>query len=186
MNDLDQKLRDHYSSQSLSELKVEEILNSGEMVRPTFRRYSVKLAIAAILLIGSAIAGITLIKSSVPFEQIVAKSVLKNHLKLYEPEIFSSNYEKIQSMLPRLNFPISPTKPELLAGFVVEGGRYCSVHNELAAQIQLKENNTGKNCSLYIAPLTDELAEIDPAVFTYDTGMIQFWRDDHRLFVLAR
>lgn len=185
MNDLDQKLRDYYQTQSLPDAKVDEILGTTKMIRPVFWRQPgwIAAAVAVVILIG--MGAMLLRQSQPPLESIVAKEVIKNHAKQLAPEILTADFTKIQTALPKLDFPIAPTRPELLAGLSVQGGRYCSIQQELAAQISLLSADE-KPCTLYIVPLTEDFTKISPGVYEEKGGTVQIWQDTHRLFVLAR
>ncbi|MEO0794379.1 MAG: hypothetical protein AAFX93_04400 [Verrucomicrobiota bacterium] len=185
MNDTDQELRDYYESQRLPDSIVEEILAAGRIVHPPFWRQPQFIAVAATIALLLLVGGLIYQSARPSLESIVTAEVLKNHAKQLAPEVSTSDFAEIQSALPKLGFPISPTKPELLSGLSVQGGRYCSLQKEIAAQISLLDP-AGKPCTLYIAPLTEPLLAIDPGVYEQDGGVVQIWRDTHRLFALAR
>lgn len=186
MNEMDQKLRDYYESKSISDSKMDEIINAGKMVRsPIWSQPVTIITLAACFILFTGLISSFYLKNQDSFGEIIAKNILKNNQKLLEPEINSNDFLKIQSALPKLHFRISPTKTKLLAGLTILGGRYCSIHNELAAQIRLNDTE-GNICSLYIAPLTKNLANIDSGIYSLDKGVVHVWRDEHRLFALAR
>jgi hypothetical protein len=185
MKTLDQELRDYYASQSLSADSVEHILATAKIVRPPVWRQPTWIAAAAgLMLLLTAVA--VLVQRTPPgITSLVAAEVAGNHLKHLEPEVRAIDFAAIQKALPRLDFSIAPTRPDLLAGLTVHGGRYCSVQGQLAAQIALRDGE-GNPCTLYVAPLTDTLARVKPGVVTADGLQIQLWHDAHRLYVLAR
>jgi len=74
---------------------------------------------------------------------------------------------------------------EIQAGLEGRGGRYCSIQGELAAQISLTDAE-GKPCTLYIAPLRGAVEEIGEGEHRAESVTIRFWRDNGRLFALAR
>lgn len=184
MNDLDQNLRDYYQSQTLSGDRVARILEAGKIVRPPSWKQPVRWAIAACL---ALVLGATFLwlNTGPSMETAVAEDVWKNHRKQLAPEVVTSSFSEIQAALPRLDFTIAPTRPEMLAGLQVRGGRYCSILDELAAQISLVDRD-GKSCTLYVAPLTPPLSSIAPGVVRTESGTVQIWTDAHRLFAIAR
>lgn len=185
MNNLDQNLRDYYASQLLPPDRVAYILESGRIVRPRPAKFTTWLAAAAavvVLLAGWALLSQTLRPS---LQMLAAAEVAKNHSKQLAPEIMTTDFAQIQVALPRLDFAITPTQADFLAGLRVLGGRYCSIQGELAAQISLQDTD-GKPCTLYIAPLTPELAQIPPVIRQVGETQVQFWHDAHRLYALAR
>jgi hypothetical protein len=185
MKTLDQELRDYYASQSLSADRVEHILAAAKIVRPPLWRQPAWIALAAgFMLLLTAVA--VLVQRTPPgITDLVAAEVARNHNKHLEPEVQAVDFAAIQKALPRLDFSIAPTRPDLLAGLTVRGGRYCSVQGQLAAQIALRDGE-GSPCTLYVVPLTDTLARVKPGVVTASGAQIQLWRDAHRLYVLAR
>ncbi len=100
-------------------------------------------------------------------------------------EIATSSFAAIQTALPHLAFPIAPTQPEMLAGMRMIGRRYCSILDELAAQISLVGAD-GQPCTLYVAPLTPPMSKINPGIHRIENGTVQIWTDAHRVFALAR
>ncbi|MEM7792170.1 MAG: hypothetical protein AAF546_12270 [Verrucomicrobiota bacterium] len=184
MNDIDQQLRDYYESQRLPEEKIDEILGSGQTRRSNFRRHWIGLAAAAVIIL--CLLGVFFLRQWQPSLEIqVADEVLKNHAKQLAPEIHAAGFAEIQAALPRLDFPIVPTQSDILASLVVQGGRYCSIQGELAAQISLLDA-LGEPCTLYIAPLTESLAQLRPGIYEREKGVVQIWHDQHRIFAIAR
>ena len=93
----------------------------------------------------------------------------------------------IQRGLEKIGFPLAPTQPQLLAGYEVKGGRYCSIQEELAAQVILTDSG-GRRCTLFIAPLTPRLSGSRPETLAVPKAKakVQLWHDGHRLFALVR
>lgn len=185
MNDLDQKIRDYYQSQSLAPERVAGICENAKIVRPPFWRQGGWIVAAAAIVMFLGLGAYVLTQTGPSLEQWVAADVAKNHEKMLAPEIQTSDFAEIQAALTRLDFSIAPTRTEMLAGLQVLGGRYCSIGDELAAQISLVDAE-GNPCTLYIAPLTDKLGRVQPGIREADGFAVHFWRDEHRLFALAR
>lgn len=183
MNELDQKLRDYYQSQSLSDDRLDQILATTKMIRHPFWRQPALLAAACIALLLGISA--LFVWPGPKLEATVAQDVWKNHQKQLAPEIATSSFAEIQTALPRLAFPIAPTRPDMFAGMRLIGGRYCSILDELAAQISLVDAE-GNPCTLYVAPLAPPLSKITPGVHRIEGGTVQIWTDAHRVFALAR
>ncbi len=185
MKELDEKLRDYYGGQSLSDDRVEKILASAKVVRMPFYRQPGWIAAAAAIAL--LLVGVVLVLpgGGSGLDQRIAVEVAKNHSKALASEVSSESFARIQAALPRLDFRIAPTRPEMLAGLTVLGGRYCSIQGELAAQIALRDEE-GRACTLYVAPLTEALDQARTGVREVDGVGVETWRDAHRLFVLAR
>lgn len=185
MNDLDQKLRDYYADQRLSPAKLDHLLELDSLMhRPARRMPTWQVCAAALALaLGPGLwAGRVIL--DLPSRAVTAE-VVKNHRKSLEPEILSGDFTVIQAGLSRIDFALSPTQPELLVGYKVRGGRYCSLQGELAAQINLIAPD-GTPCTLYVAPLRSEVRPPRQGVRQHEGSTVQIWHDAHRLFVLAR
>lgn len=111
--------------------------------------------------------------------------MVKNHRKQLAPEVVSSSWEETQGYLNRLSFSITPTDWSPLSDQVLVGGRYCSIQGELAAQLLLQNQATGRMCSLYIAPATPELDRVGEVRAKYDGAQVWIWRDRGRIFALV-
>ncbi|MGF1657098.1 MAG: hypothetical protein ACFCU3_08990 [Verrucomicrobiales bacterium] len=185
MKHLEQKLQDYYNSRSLSADQVERIIKSGDMVKSDGKLSpGWWFAAAAVVLLCLGLLSIQ--SNEAALQKRAAVEVAKNHSKDLAPEIFSTSFGEIQTALPRLDFPLEPTQPELLTGLTVLGGRYCSLQGELAAQVSLVDGE-GRGCTLYITPLTEEMKKIQPGVRELPEGLkVSIWHDAHRLFALAR
>lgn len=180
---LDQKLRDYYASQELPADKVDAMLETGKWIRPSRRRLQSRLlAVAAVLV--AAVVTLWLLASPSITER-AASEIAKNHSKQIAPEIRTESYQDIARHLDKLDFPIEPRRKALLTGLQVEGGRYCSIQGELAAQISLTDAS-GKPCTLYIAPLQGPVERVREATRREGNVTVHFWHDHGRLFALAR
>jgi len=181
--EIDQKVRDYYESQQLSTGAVEQIIESTRIVRPPFWKRSGLLALAALTVL---LLGVTTLWLQQPsFSQEVAYGVVKNHLKGVEPEIVSADLTRIGDSLPRLGFGLDRVPPALLEGMEIRGGRYCSVRDELAAQVTLADEQ-GKRCSLYVAPSADSLRKVKTGEYLVGDSRVTINRTGDRLFVLVR
>ncbi len=185
MNDLDNKLREYYRSQQLSDGRVETILESTKVVRLPRSRPRIWLAAAAVIfaLLVAGAALWNLVGESL--NRRVAVEVAANHSKLLAPEIRTADFARIQAALPRLEFPLGPTRPEFLMNLTVVGGRYCSIQGELAAQISLRDRDDNP-CTLFVVPLNEQFESVRIGIQSVDGVAVKTWRDAQRLFVLAR
>jgi hypothetical protein len=135
MKTLDQELRDYYAGQSLSADSVEQILAAAKIVRPPIWRQPAWIAAAAALMLLLTAVGVLVQQMPSGITARVAAEVARNHNKHLEPEARATDFAAIQKALPRLDFSIAPTRPDLLAGLTVRGGRYCSVQDQLLRKL---------------------------------------------------
>lgn len=185
MDKLEQDIRDYYGSQSLSDSKIDEILENGKMVdcRPRILRGNFLWAAACLSILVGGVAIRAGLQPSL--EESVANEVFYNHSKGLEPEVKAPDFERIQKRLTKLTFPISPSESGRLDGFRVLGGRYCSIRSQLAAQIDLRDDREGA-CTLYIAELVADLKRVNPGIYQLDGGTVEIWQDGGRIFALAK
>ena len=69
--------------------------------------------------------------------------------------------------------------------YTLVGGRYCSIHNKLAAQLRVRENATGEMHTLYITELTDELRALRETTRPSDGIQVRLWNEGECFFGLA-
>jgi len=187
MEPLEQKIRDYYQDQSLSPEREEAILmalRQSSRKRQVLLRRIASVAAAVILLLGGLMFWHGRSRLPGSLERSIAGEVAMNHEKALPPEITTDAWSRIQAGLPKLKIPLSPTQSAFLEGYHIQGGRYCSIQGELAAQISLHDSEQ-RPATLYIAPLTSALRQTLPCVLQQDKTRIQLWHDAHRLFVLA-
>ncbi|MEM0967339.1 MAG: hypothetical protein AAGJ81_14425 [Verrucomicrobiota bacterium] len=188
MTELEDRIRAHYLSKRLPEDRLNAISEAGIIARyePPSKRILILTAACW------AIAGVFFLLShflSSPTNHSVshelALQVWKNHEKDLAPEIVSDSLVTIQGTLDRVSASLTPTFPDTLQGLTVEGGRYCSLLDELAAQINLRSEK-GVRCTLYVAPVSESLASVEPGLFELEDGTVQIWLDDGRVFAMAQ
>jgi len=81
------------------------------------------------------------------WQEDVSRQVAKNHLKALEMEHRTNDYEELAEALGKLDFAlVAPNFSN--EGYQLLGGRYCSIDQQIAAQINLKDM-AGERCTLY-------------------------------------
>ena len=65
------------------------------------------------------------------------------------------------------------------------GGRYCSIHGNLAAQVKIRARDSGRLLTLYATGLTPELANISRQETGHDDVRIKTWNEGGVFFGLA-
>ena len=189
MSDVDDLLRKHYAKHDLTDRQVDRILAGGNADGRTYhvgaspRRW---VSIAAVAALALLLAGALFWTGLRPdLTEAIAAEVAYNYAKGTPPEVRSERYEVIQTGLDRLDFSIMPLRDRLLRDFDLEGGRYCSVRDVLAAQLHMRRRDTGDMYALYVVPVSGELSGVDDSVRHKDGTRIELWQDDGRLFALA-
>ncbi len=179
MNPIDTQIKEYYQKQTLPEENLQAMQPPEDTPQPSQWPWLLPLAAAAV-----ALLTIFLWKpSSLP--QAVAAEIAKNHNEQLAMGINSSDYQEVAAKLDRIEFSLTPPKGEFSRQFTLIGGRYCSIQAELAAQLRVQENATGKMHTLYITPLTDNFSALKKTTQTVKGVKVRLWKEDGRFFGLA-
>jgi len=181
--EVSEPVRAYYAGQELSEEAVRRLHENAKWARPSFfaRPKALWAVAGCVLALGIAAAIWSVTRPGVT-ERIGAE-VLTNYAKDLEPEVRAADLEALAAGLPRLDFALTADASRL-RGWRVEGGRYCSLAGELAAQINLSDG-AGRKSLLYVVPVHGELREAQSGERTYEGGTVRLWTDDGRLFAQA-
>ena len=127
-------------------------------------------------------------------EQRIGSEVAKNHINLKPLEIQTSSMKAIRGFLTELDF--SPVESILLksSSKSLIGGRYCSIQGVTAAQLRLRDSETGQIQSLYQTVYDRDvfydlplLKENQKPVTVYSKGLaVDIWVEKGILFALTR
>jgi len=184
MNNLDETIGKYYRNKSLSPEKVDLILSRTRAYqKKSLGRYYKFAAMAAVLLIGLIGFHQNLNRSNLT-ERVLAE-VAMNHLKQLNVEVASDRYEVIEKELDRLDFSISPVKSYLPEKHTLIGGRYCSIHGGLAAQLKVRDTITGEIVTVYVTKLTEALEDLTPLDTDFDGVRIRFRKENGRFLAIA-
>ncbi len=179
MNPIDTQIREYYQKQTLPEENLQAIQPPEDAPQPSQWPWLLPLAAAAV-----ALLAIFLWKpSSLP--QAVAAEIAKNHTAQLAMEISSSDYQEVATQLDQIDFSLTPPGGVFSRQFTLIGGRYCSIQAELAAQLRVRENVTGKMHTLYIIPLTDDFSALKETKHSVKGVKVQLWTEGDRFFGLA-
>lgn len=184
MRNFDETIKKYYSGKLLPAEKVEAILlKSAGLRKSLFGRYYQLAGMAAVLLI--VFAGLYWQLNQTTITQGVLTEIAMNHHKRLNVEVASDQYQVVQEKLDRLDFSIFPDRKDLIDNYTLIGGRYCSIHGGLAAQLKVRDKVSGELLTLYVTKLTDELEGITPLNTELDGVQIRLWKENGRFFALA-
>ena len=177
MNPIDTQIKEYYQKQTLPEENLQAMQPPVDSPAP--RPWLLPFAAAA-----AVVLAIFLWKPA-DLTQAVATEIAKNHSAQLEMEIRTSDYREIAAKLDRIKFSLTPPSGEFSRQFTLIGGRYCSIQNELAAQLRVQENATGKMHTLYITPLTDDFSALKETTQAIKGVKVRLWKEGDRFFGLA-
>ena len=179
MNPIDTQIKEYYQKQTLPVENLQAMQPPEDTPRSSQWPWLLPLAAAAV-----ALLAIFLWKpSSLP--QAVAAEIAKNHNAQLAMEISSSDYQEVAAKLDRIKFSLTPPSGEFGRQFTLIGGRYCSIQTELAAQLRVQENATGKMHTFYVTPLTIDLGALKETTQTVKGVKVRLWKEGDRFFGLA-
>lgn len=195
---LKQVVRKHIESRSLSDKQLTSLLNMQKKdvkkVKQGFKLPERWVAMAAVFFIAMGNVLYFSLSVDMPLEQRIGSEVAKNHINLKPLEITTSSLSAIRGFLTKLDF--MPVESALLKGSTKSliGGRYCSIQGITAAQLRLKDNETGQVQSLYQTVYDKKvfydlpvLKEKQKPITVYSKGLaVDIWVEKGILFALTR
>jgi hypothetical protein len=177
MNPIDTQIKEYYQKQTLPKEQLAALRPPEDSPAP--RLWLLPFAAAA-----AVVLAIFLWKPA-DLPQAVATEIAKNHSAQMPMKIRSSDYQEVAVGLNQIQFPLMPPDEEFRQQYTLVGGRYCSIRNQLAAQLRVHENATGQLHTLYITSLTDELHALPETTRTSAGVQVQLWNDGECFFGLA-
>lgn len=182
MNNLEDKIKDYYSSKTLSEEKAGLLLGGKKQGKNSFHIYGI--IAASIVLLVVLFGGLNNFRRS-SLEMNVVKEIAMNHNKQLAVEYSADNLKELGEKLAKLDFLLLDADSELAGKYELLGGRYCSIQGNLAAQLKIQNNENNKIETLYISGLNPELDKIKPTDTDFDGVNIKIWKHNGLLFGAA-
>lgn len=175
---------------ALEELMMESAVKNR---RPQ-HGFRIPLALAAMVFVAAVTAIMVMQipgKNIADMPQLIAKEVVKNHLKLKPMEVTTSTIGEVRGYFSRLDF--LPVESQLLApaGLQLIGGRYCSIQGITAAQLRMKQGESLQTLyqAEYIPDVFGDLPFIDKGeepLTVYSRGVkVKIWVEKDILFALT-
>lgn len=188
-------MHDFVENKSLSDKELESLM---QLQQTSIKKESnVKyrwIAVAAVFFIMMGNVFYFSMSPELALEQRIGSEVAKNHINLKPLEIQTSSMKAIRGFLTELDF--SPVESILLksSSKSLIGGRYCSIQGVTAAQLRLRDNETGQIQSLYQTVYDKDvfydlplLKENQKPVTVYSKGLaVDIWVEKGILFALTR
>ncbi|MEM9290479.1 MAG: hypothetical protein AAGD01_02240 [Acidobacteriota bacterium] len=182
---IDDQVRAFYLEQEMPQDRVEQILQrTAELRRARQRRW---LALAATIVL--VVAGGLWLRHWTATEALadrVVAEVAMNHRKDLGVEVSAADYDQLQPALDKLPFAILPPATERAEGYRLLGGRYCSIQAQLAAQLKIRDPQTGRTATLYVTELSPQLQSLPGKQRTADEVTVDIWAQDGLLYALAQ
>ncbi len=191
-------IREHVEKQALSESQLESLMQiqnpNSETEKQAAKKQFRWIAIAAVFVVAFANVFYFSMSPELTLDQRIGSEVAKNHINLKPLEIETSSMQAIRGFLTELDF--MPMESALLAGSSKRliGGRYCSIQGITAAQLRLKDDQSGQVQSLYqtvydkkVFSGLPQLEENKKPVTVYSKGLaVDIWVEKGILFALTK
>lgn len=188
-------MHDFVDNKSLSDKQLESLMQlqqAGVKKESNVQYRWIAIAAAFFITIGNVFYFVAV--PELALEQRIGSEVAKNHINLKPLEIQTSSMKAIRDFLTELDF--SPVESILLksSSKSLIGGRYCSIQGVTAAQLRLRDDETGQVQSLYQTVYDKEvfydlplLKENQKPVTVYSKGLaVDIWVEKGILFALTR
>ena len=182
---MDAAIREYYRGKTISHDRVEAILRSSSASRnrgegaPYRKRVGRLYWISGIAVtLAAGLLGIHLALVRATLADSVLREIAMNHQKGLAVEVAADRYDLVLEKLDRLGFSVRPSDAALLSGYELVGGRYCSINGGLAAQLKVRDRDTGSLLTLYVTDLTETLDGISLGERTFESVRIRLWTED--------
>lgn len=189
MKPLAQKITTYYETKSISKDRLDRILQQGEHIEATTQSTSIsRRKVYSMMAVTVTVFLVVIVTQSFYWQrdlaQLVFAEIAMNHNKRLESEFATTDYKTLASAMQRLDFNLSP--PNVIqSSYDLLGGRYCSIRGNIAAQLKVKDKQTGRVATLYITQLNSDLERIKPKAVIVDQVIIQLWRSEDKFYGLA-
>ena len=177
---LDNAIRDAYASVEPPAGLTAAVRRSKRETK--FRRSAWGAAAVAVVAAAIAIVVVAQAPGHSGLSDRLADEVWRHYLVLKPPEVRGNGFGDLAAQLPRLDFELRA--PRLPTGWFTEGARYCSVDGELAAQIQLRDEN-GHRYALYVTRARPKFDPLTDRRVRRDGGSVRVWREAGLVYALA-
>ena len=196
LDNLDQRLRKYYASQSLSASALARLKHtirstsrtSGGPSAARLKPWVIIAGVCSSLAVVGVIALLVLALWNSPADDVArlaAGEVATNHHKQLAVEFSTTDVSQLREQMSKLDFSLVLPQRFQDGRHRLIGGRYCSIQGQIAAQLRLADAH-GYACTLYEVRPVDALASVSEGRFEIDGCEVELWKENGLLMVLAR
>lgn len=183
MTDVDEKLVDYYQSRTLSSNRVEAILDASRSARRW--RFAPAYAVAAMFLL--AVIVIAHQRSLVTQRTSLAlREAAMNHVTKLQLDVEAGGLDSLQQGLSKLPFDIELPDNPVFAKLALLGGRYCTIHGNLAAHLKFSDPQSQQQYSLFVTPYADNLQSMQSDAVEMSGVEVNLWRENDIVYAMAK
>lgn len=194
-NEIDQWIKQHYASLSMSETRMQTILKRTSEIKGTTRPLNVLpfhqrawFSYAAAACIAFLIVSVVVIQTTRRIDAGQPMDIANQVIGLYamhlEPDVYSADLSSIQAGLNHSDFSIIPTNMEPIQNYQVRGGRSCGMKGLKAVHVVLVNKQSKQESCLYVLPDVEEFQRFQDALVEVGNETVSFWHDNGRFFAL--
>jgi len=146
-----------------------------------------KLATLAASIVGVFFLGFLVYQNNtLTIKEQLIEEIAYNHKKNLNPEIISSSFKQVRQYFSKLDFVPVNSKTLPTAEWELIGGRYCSLQNELAVQLRLRDKKSDNVYTWYQLSNKNNLIHISETYDVFKDGMrVQIWEENGIIHGLA-
>lgn len=172
-NKLKESVKNYLEPKKLNKQQMDELKKlMHQSVEETPRAKFLKANLVAaflIVVIASSIFWVQMKENNIDVAQLIAEEVAYNHVKMKPMEVSSASLDDVRSYFSKLDFSLSSSQFVADNDLVLMGGRYCSIQGNAAAQLRMKDGETGNVQIVYQAPYDKELFRSLPNLYEGQT-----------------
>lgn len=192
LNSIDRYIKTHYQQQTLSADKLQQLINIAEVPNRDADGSGTKqinlkqrwrlqrnISIAASLLL-AAIISLQWLAAPQTQQQLItniAQEIAINHQKQFNSDFAETSYADLSALMSKLDFKLVDPARLKAKGFQILGGRYCSLHGHIAAQVRLK-NSAGAIFTLYQTNSHETFKNLTEHIQRANGIKIEMWQED--------
>ena len=158
---LKNSIKSYVESKQLSEEQLDSLLNivnAQKQTKPKRSRPMLRMvAVMASILIAAGLLWNAGFKQSPEVSILIAQEVVHNHLKMKPLEVTSHSLHDMRAYFNKLDFALRDSSLIASGNMQLLGGRYCSIQGVTAAQLRMRDQETGELETLYEAPYNNDL-----------------------------
>jgi len=182
MDRLDEKISDHYLSKNLSPAKMQLLLARAHSERKK-RWWPAYAAVVMILVTGVLIAHQHLLLDE--RKDIALRETAMNHITKLQVDFSATELEDLNSKMSKLDFALRlPNKVSAVANNLI-GARYCTIAGNLAAHLRFNERASGKQLSLFMTPVADEMKHLLNEQAQIEGVNVKLWQEEGLFYAMA-
>ncbi|MBI4237551.1 MAG: hypothetical protein HY696_03925 [Deltaproteobacteria bacterium] len=108
----------------------------------------------------------------------LASEIAYHHNKQMVMEIESPSTSAVRAYLSKLDFPLIESERFPSTDWELVGGRYCSLKGHIAAQLRIRNKNSGKNVTFYQLLMPKEMPDLDGTFEVFEQGVrVELWKE---------